>query len=353
MNIQDRRIINQFKKERNDYIELYEVVYSMIEDAVKQDNIFCMSIGGRVKEVSSLQGKVSRKSGKYARLTDITDLCGIRVICYFSDDVDRIGMIMSQLFDVDYTNSIDKREIISATQFGYLSLHYVCSLRPEGNYPSNILGKKFEIQIRTVLQHTWAEIEHDLGYKSDFGVPRKFRREFSRIAGLLEIADEKFAELRENLNKYSLDIKNKIAEDSAEDILIDRVSLNEYMLGNKRMAEFTARISDATGAEVEYINPENYLEQLDFLGKKTIGDLSLMLTDNSELAFSMAVKMIKESELDIISSNVPLRYLCRAEIVGKKYSREQIKRFVGLAIHDVERIEEQTDRLQQYIDISD
>ena len=48
-----------------------------------------------------------------------------------------------------------------------------------------------EIQIRTVMQHAWAEIEHDLGYKSKEDIPDKYRRQFSILAGLIELADDK------------------------------------------------------------------------------------------------------------------------------------------------------------------
>ena len=53
-------------------------------------------------------------------------------------------------------------------------------------------GLKCEIQIRSVLQHAWAEIEHDLGYKSELTIPKEVRRSFSRLAGLLELGDKEF-----------------------------------------------------------------------------------------------------------------------------------------------------------------
>jgi ppGpp synthetase/RelA/SpoT-type nucleotidyltranferase len=109
-----------------------------------------------------------------------------------------------------WENTIDKRKTLSPNVFGYLSVHYVVS------FDKNRLKKKafadykdirFEIQIRSILQHAWAEIEHDLGYKSEIEVPDEIRRKFSRLAGLLEIADSEFISLRDISKNYALDVE--------------------------------------------------------------------------------------------------------------------------------------------------
>lgn len=58
----------------------------------------------------------------------MTDILGARVICYFGDDVDKVGKLVEQSFVIDWENSSDKRALIKADTFGYLSLHYICSL---------------------------------------------------------------------------------------------------------------------------------------------------------------------------------------------------------------------------------
>ena len=60
----------------------------------------------------------------------------------------------------------------------------------------------FEIQIKTILQHSWAEIEHDLGYKTEFEVPRNIRRSFSKAASLLETVDDIFSDIRTKRIQY-------------------------------------------------------------------------------------------------------------------------------------------------------
>lgn len=348
MNNVDRAIIAEYRKSKSVFDSIEQIVVGKINRVIEENNISVMDVAHRVKDEMSLQGKIGKKSGKYKSLNDITDIVGFRVICFFSDGVDKIGTLMDELFDIDEDNSVDKRELISATQFGYLSLHKICSLKKSDEYPDDYCSWRFEIQIRTVLQHTWAEIEHDLGYKSEFGVPRHLRREFSRIAGLLEIADEQFVSLRDNLIMYEDDIRSKIISGDADDIAIDRISLSEYMKHNRDMVAFIDRLAKESNADVEYISPESYLEQLDFLGLKTIGDLSKLLKDNGEFAYQVAMEKILGVGLDIFSTNLVLRYLCRCELKKSNYSEEQIRRFVSLAQFDRERIETDVKRIMEY-----
>ena len=273
----------------------------------------------RVKQEASLAGKLERKSDKYRSLEDLTDILGARVVCFFGDDVDRIGKMIEELFVVDWENSVDKRALIKANSFGYLSLHYICSLRDEQGYPAELCGKKFEIQVRTTLQHTWASIEHDMGYKSEFGIPRIAVRQFARIAGLLELADDEFVRVRDTVNAYTDDIRQKIANDDADDVLIDSVSLQEYVLHNKRMRIFIGELAAIGGSEISEISPENYIEQLRWLGKKNLGDMELLLVENHDLALALAREALENTDLDILSSSVGLRFLCRAELLNKKY----------------------------------
>lgn len=87
---------------------------------------------------------------------------------------------------------------------------------------------KFEVQIRSILQHSWAEIEHDLGYKNLEGIPYHIKRKFSRVASLLEVADLEFSNIRSEIERYSNEVKHSIIEDNL-DVLLDKVSLIEFL----------------------------------------------------------------------------------------------------------------------------
>jgi len=334
MNTKERMILTEYREQRPAFLALGDTVHELLSELVKKAGIDLLSIEHRVKAEDSLKGKLERKGDRYSSLADLTDIMGARVICFFNDDVDAVGKIVEETFVIDWENSADKRAEIKADTFGYLSLHYICSLAPDSGYPAEICEKKFEIQIRTVLQHAWAAINHDMGYKSEFGVPRIVVREFSRVAGLLEIADDEFVRIRQRMGEYVKDIRRKITENRAEGVLIDALSLKEYVSRNRNMREFLEQLAAICGAEIQAIDPESYLEQLRWLGKRTLGDLQQMMEDNRDLAFALAERALSATDLDILSSNVGLRYLCRAELYNKGYSQEQAAEFLRLSVKD-------------------
>ena len=93
------------------------------------------------------------------------------------------------------------------------------------------------------------------------------------------------------------------------------------------------------------MNPEAYIQQLKWLKMETIGDIQKMLERNRELAFRLAERVLKGSELDILASNVALRFLCRAELLSGGYTMEQAAEFIALSVNKKERAERQAQRL--------
>jgi len=345
MNIRDRMIMTEYKKQRPHFIQLGNIVHDILSDIAGDSGVLVAGIEHRVKAEKSLEGKLFRNADYYQKLEDLTDILGARMICYFHDDVDVLGKYVEENFVIDWENSSDKRAILKADSFGYLSLHYICSLPENAGYPPEVCGKKFEIQIRTILQHAWSAINHDLGYKSEFGAPRHVVREFARLAGLLELADEEFSRTRDHMQEYTEEVRDKIINDKADNVNIDLVSLNEYVLHNHKLNAFMNRLALIEGSEVSEINPESYIVQLRWLGIDTIGKLQKMLERNEELAYSLAEKTLKGSELDILSSNAALRFLCRAELVNGGYTADQIKEFLNITTRNENRSESQAKRL--------
>ncbi len=201
-------IIDAYAVLRGDLGGSAESIQLRLTTALHLSGVKVHTVNHRVKSETSVRSKISRPDRIYENICQLTDLIGLRIVTYFEDGVEEVARIVEGLFSIDYDRSIDKRVQIDPSSFGYRSLHYVCKPIPE------TLNLPFEIQIRTVLQHAWAEIEHDLGYKFPEAVPNAIKRRFSRVAGLLEIADAEFMELRGTMESYEKRVKDFHPSDS-------------------------------------------------------------------------------------------------------------------------------------------
>lgn len=351
MNSEERKILSGFKAHRQTYVELENLLFQKISKIIKDNHLFVMSISHRTKEADSLEGKLKRKPDKYKSIYDITDLVGFRIICYFSDAIDTISGEIEKNFIVDEENSIDKREMLNVNEFGYLSVHYICSLKDEDCENEEFKNIRFEFQIRSVLQHAWAEIEHDLGYKSSYGIPKPIRRDFSRMAGLLELADKQFLELRNRVHEYEGMVNEKIINNNASDVLLDRVSLAAFTRLNTDFKNFVNKIDVNLGVSTELINPENYVDQIQFFNVTNISELSNMFNENKLMIYQMIQSKVEAFELDIITSNMIFRYLCRAELVRRNYSLEEIEKFIRITTDNPTKIKVQVNKVLEFMDL--
>lgn len=176
-----------------------------LKGMVVQGGIPVFAIESRIKEEESLLEKVSRK-GYEARIENVEDLCGIRVICYYQADIDKVCHLIDEEFCV--VSKEDKQDELGDSQFGYRSFHYVVKLKEEWlAHPSarGLDGLKAEIQVRTMLMHTWSAISHKLLYKRASDVPPQLLRKLNRLSALIELADEQFDAIKEMKVEYKND----------------------------------------------------------------------------------------------------------------------------------------------------
>ena len=281
-------------------------VKATLEKVFKKSGLIVAAIESRVKTEESLAGKLELKGSKYASLADITDIVGVRVITFYIDDVDKVASAVERLFKVDWENSVDKRKIHEIDSFGYMSLHYICSM---DGFPY-----RFEIQMRTVLQHAWANMNHDTGYKSGVEIPLEYRRSLSRLSGLLELADEQFSEIRADLADYRRRIQALVASGNLSEVPLDGDSFRSF-LNTRPFDPLNRRIASMNQAEIQDVSLMGYLEVFKMLQCKTLGDIAKIIKDNSEGAFQLACYQIGLTDLDIISSSIGPQDLCIAYIV--------------------------------------
>lgn len=131
-------------------------------------------------------------------------------------------------FEIDKKNSVNKAELYDSNQFGYLSVHYIIQLNdirkklPEWLTFSNL---KAEIQVRTVLQHSWASISHELSYKKGYEIPKELERKLFRLAGLFELADEQFLKIRDEHITLNSSIKKLTKSNKPKQLEINKLTL--------------------------------------------------------------------------------------------------------------------------------
>ena len=217
--------------------EFGEVVLSLVKSLIN-DVVIPHQITYRVKDKDSLSNKLLRKNNKYSSIREITDLVGIRIVVYFEDDIDKIADIFKKEFEIDFPNSVDKRQV-DADKFGYRSLHYVASLnkaRLSLTEYKKFRNIKFEVQIRSILQHSWAEIEHDLGYKGESEIPETAKRTFYRVAALLEQADIEFVKLRKEISEHEIHIKEQIKTNN-ENVKLDKSAIIAFVKESSTLNE--------------------------------------------------------------------------------------------------------------------
>jgi putative GTP pyrophosphokinase len=276
-------------------------IEQLILDLLAASNIEVMSTVHRVKTLASTLDKSDRLEGSIDRVGDVHDILGVRVITYFSDHVDKVADLIESEFTPDLKLTRDRRSAIDADRFGYLSVHYVVTLGssrlalPEW---ANFADLRFEIQIRSVLQHAWAEIEHDLGYKSTAGsIPVTFRRRFSRLAGLLEIADQEFISLRADLANYEESVGEAVT--AGLNAQLDQVSLHAYIRTNSRLRRIDDKINAGHGS-VLIDSSTDYArgraDELLALGIENLEDVDRLLSERGDLIADIAIAWLNDDE---------------------------------------------------------
>lgn len=331
----DRDILIDFDVKKDVYNSFAKTVADLLERLLIAKNTSFHSISFRCKKRNSLERKIETKQS-YASLEDITDLAGARVITHFSDDVDVVANLVESEFKIDKANSIDKRAMLDPDRFGYLSLHYVVSLKREREKLqeySAFKGLKIEIQIRSILQHTWAEIEHDIGYKSSIEVPRGIKRKFSRMAGLLELADQEFVSIRTELNKYERSVKQEILR-NPERVALDKVTYLDFI--NSDATCLTLDSAIATLCNFTFSEkPKNVPMQLDFLeffGIKTIEQLKTSLIQNEKYIMLRASDVAEpraEQSMQTVSRGISIFYLGQI-LAARSQDPETIERYLSI-----------------------
>ncbi|MBO7652637.1 MAG: hypothetical protein J6S84_08010, partial [Bacteroidales bacterium] len=310
-------ILDEYRENRQVFEKMEEIVRTQLEKCVADNNIYVNAIEARIKAEKSLAGKLELKGHKYKTLSDITDILGTRVITFYSEEVDKISALIDKIFEIDWDNSVDKRKALDLDRFGYMSLHFICripkSLYYDAEHPE-INDFRFEIQMRTALQHVWATMYHDTGYKSGIEVPKEHLRNMNRLAGMLELADEQFSRIRKEINDYRRNVQSLVADGNFDEVPLDSDTFRSY-LTMKPFKKLIDKIATINQAEVYEDNLMRYVTTLLKMNFRTLGDLQRLIKDCSDDAYKLALHQLSSTDLDILALSVALQNLCLVYII--------------------------------------
>jgi ppGpp synthetase/RelA/SpoT-type nucleotidyltranferase len=232
------------------YSDLADAVARILNENVTVRGIKIHSVQARSKDPRSFARKAASSSDtdptkpKYANpLAQITDLAGVRVITQFLGTLSKIDEILNQEFDI-VEKSNKGLELIEEDRFGYQSIHYLVRIKRSRTVLAEYQrfdGAITEVQVRTILQHAWAEIEHDIQYKSSEAIPAEIHRRFMALAGMLEIADREFQAIEEADRELEEKANTSVERGTLEGVEITPKALRSFL--NKHIGP-DGRMSD-------------------------------------------------------------------------------------------------------------
>ncbi len=236
------RQVASYRAVRPVYQVFTEILIAVLNRAAHELQIAAI-VQARAKEIPSFAGKIVRKQHIYPDpINQFTDLCGARVIVGYKFQVEPMVQFIRRIFEIDEANSEDVIRRLGVEKFGYAGVHLIVSVKDRLEFVAeqdqlvkemvgqakrdaflagfNLLDErrserecrelklppgpkhKAEVQVRTLLQHAWAECAHDRVYKSEYEVPARWQRDINRIAASLEEADESFVRAIHGVESY-------------------------------------------------------------------------------------------------------------------------------------------------------
>lgn len=270
---EDSQQVKRYARLHPHFVKYAEILGRILNAAVKIHAPLAI-VQTREKGIASFAEKIQRNRSSYTDpVSDLTDLCGGRVIVQFRSQVNAICEFIKKHFLVDEGNSTDVSERLSAVEFGYRSIHYIVQFKPgvfpneevnvkipAGLFPGPHNPMKAEIQVRTIMEHGWADVSHDLTYKSAFNVPDAWKRQIHRQAAHLEEIDDAFDRIQAGFRSYAAEYGDHMKEQEVRDEIENlEIVLNHDRRNTNlavRIAKLAVSIADwkkATETLVPYV----------------------------------------------------------------------------------------------------
>lgn len=305
-----------YRENRDTYKRLSMKVELILKDILELNKLSYQTITSRAKDLDSFKDKALKD--KYDNpIEQIKDMAGVRIIAYVESDVEKITDIIEREFVIDFENSINKSSNMEVDRFGYRSIHYIAKFSETRSSLPEFMAYKdiwFEIQVRTILQHAWAEIEHDRNYKikgKSLPNEKDIKRRFYLLAGILEMTDREFNSIVTDIDIYASEVSEE-TKMGKFDIELNSISLKEYLINkfpdeinNKLIhpefgdrSDFIAEITDFGISTLKQLD-----EIIEDIGNETIAKILIENPGTNFTGFLRLILIITDADLYFTKAN--------------------------------------------------
>ncbi|OAS13604.1 GTP pyrophosphokinase [Paenibacillus oryzisoli] len=281
-------VIRQFLNMQQQYEQLCNEVAYILERSINNAGIHIAAITYRAKAFDSFVEKITRKHYNDP-FKEITDFAGVRAVYLYNRDINAIDEIINSNFNV--IEKINKSDLNGIDKFGYGAVHYLVTLGKDtsGARYDDLKESICEIQVRTVLQDAWAVIDHHLVYKKESDAPPFLKRKLNSLAGLFELADDYFDQIRTARESYISSITNV---ENPEELLDQQINVDTVtaFLNQKYPDKQVSNGDNHLSKVIGNINRFNYSKIRDLEDLLSRADKAIEKYENNrgELKFGIA-----------------------------------------------------------------
>ena len=193
-------ILEQYDRNLPLLAELKNRQLALLTELIREQGLVIHSISGAIMERVAIIRRLEKADTAPSELFEIDDLVTIGITVFFADEIDKVAKIIKDEFNVVKTHQLDQGPDLDPDRFGYVARHYQTELlenRLKLIEYSRFEGFQTRIHVFSVLQQAWAQIMERLDNPGRKSLPKERQREFIRTAGLLELADEQFNNIKD------------------------------------------------------------------------------------------------------------------------------------------------------------
>lgn len=278
--------VEWYTTNRQKYVDLTRKLAEVLKEILERSGIKTYGIIPRPKDIERFRGKLKRDKEIHYDPKEMQDLAAIRIVGFLNRDAQRIADIVRNTFEIDENRTKTKAASPDTVGYSYIAQFVARLTRERAKLPdfARFKGIYFEIQVMTILQHAWAEIQHDDNYK---GMLRDdLKRRFNLIAGVLEVVDNEFENIMNEVDVYKKATSKARRTDL--DIPIEPSSLSRYML--EKFGLITG-VDPTIGRENE--DSADVVQKLGEMGIKTLEELDRIVPPRLKEAYTKNANRLK------------------------------------------------------------